>query len=390
MIPLGLTATQQGWLHATLAGSHSVNVTVQLLTLSGARVADLSNRLLEGQVNVDYTADVTRNCTMQLLDPDRTLSFESDSADEGAIYMDRMIRVIYSVKVPQMNTWVDIPVFCGPVIGMDRDDAVISLEAQGKENLAKGASNRTFTRKKNTNKGNVIRDVLKELSGEDKFDFPEVTNKLSADYSLGRESIPWDSAKSIASGISRQLFYDGRGYAKMRSLPGTPVFTFKSGDGGTVLSIPQISYDSSEMKNAVRVKGGVPKGSKTAVDVTVAADKSHPLSPYRLGRNGVSRYLLEVIEDDTIRSTVEATEKAGTTLNDRLLQTVDVKFDAMPIPHLEPGDMVRIQTEEYATTFRLEQFSIPLVVGDTPMSVGYTKDFSVRKSAWKWAPKKKK
>lgn len=389
MIPLGLTATQQGWLHATLAGSHSVNVTVQLLTLSGARVADLSSRLLEGQVNVDYTADVSRACTMQLLDPDRTLSFETDSADEGAIYMDRMIRVVYSVKVPQMNAWVDIPVFCGPVTSMDRNDSVINIECQGKETLAKGAAWRTFTRKKNSNKGNVIKDILTDLTGENKFDFPEVTNKLSADYSLGRESIPWDSAKSIASGISRQLFYDGRGYAKMRSLPGTPVFTFKSGDGGTVLSVPQISYDSSEMKNTILVKGGVPKGSKTAVEASVAADKSHPLSPYKLGRNGVPRVLLEVIEDDTIRSKAEATEKAGTTLNDRLLQTVDVKFDAMPIPHLEPGDMVRIQTEEYATTFRLGQFSIPLVVGDTPMSVGYNKDLSVRKSAWKWAPKKK-
>ncbi|TKT03449.1 hypothetical protein [Streptomyces lasalocidi] len=353
-------------------------------------MADLSNRLLEGQVNVDYTADVTRNCTIQLLDPDRTLSFESDSADEGAIYMDRMIRVVYSVKVPQMNAWVDIPVFCGPVVSMDRSDSVISLEAQGKENLAKGAAWRTFTRKKNTNKGNVIKDILADLTGENKFDFPEVANKLSADYSLGRESIPWDAAKSLASGMSRQLFYDGRGYCKMRSLPGTPVFTFKSEDGGTVLSTPQISYDSTEMKNAVLVKGGVPKGAKTAVSVFVAADKMHPLSPARLGRNGVPRYLLEVIEDDSIRSNAEAEQKAGTVLNDRLLQTVDVKFDAMPIPHLEPGDLVRIQTDEYATTFRLYQFSIPLVVGDTPMSVGYNKRLSVRGNVWRWTPKKKK
>jgi hypothetical protein len=389
VIPLGLTATQQGWLHSTLAGSHSIHITIQLLTLSGARVADLSSRLLEGQVNVDYSADVTRNCTLQLLDPDRALSFETDSADEGAIYMDRMIRVIYSVKVPQMNDWVDIPVFCGPVVSMDRNEDVISIECQGKEVLSKGAAWRTFTRKKNTNKANVIKDILEDLSGENKFDFPEVSSKLPSDYSLGRESIPWDSAKKLASGMSRQLFYDGRGYCKMRSLPGTPVFTFKSGDGGTVTSTPQISYDSSEMKNIIWVKGGVPKGSKTAVSVYVAADKSHPLSPSRLGRNGVPRYLLEVIEDDSIRSKTEAEEKAGTTLNDRLLQTVEVAFDAMPIPHLEPGDMCRIQTDEYATTFRLYQFSIPLHAEGT-MSVGSHKNLSVRKNAWKWTPKKKK
>jgi len=358
------------------------------MTLSGARVSDLSDRLISGQVNVDYTADVTRNCTIQLMDPNRTLSFETDSADEGAIYMDRMIRVIYSVKVPQMNAWVDIPIFCGPVVSMDRDDDVINVEAQGKETLAKGAAWRTFTRKKNTNKVNVIRDILKELSGENKFDLVETTSKLPKDYSLGRESIPWDAAKSLASGLSRQLFYDGRGYCKLRSLPGTPVFTFKSGDGGTVLSAPQISYDSTEAKNIVLVKGGVPKGAKTALSVYVAAPSSHPLSPQKLGRNGVPRYLLEVIEDDAIRTKTEAEEKAGAVLNDKLLQTVDVSFDAMPIPHLEPGDMVRIQTEEYATTFRMREFSIPLVAGDS-MSVGYQKRMAVRKGLVGWAKKKK-
>ncbi|MET7741975.1 hypothetical protein [Streptomyces sp. NPDC005385] len=301
--------------------------------------------------------------------------------------MDRMIKVIYSVKVPQMNAWVDIPLFCGPVISMDRDDDVINVEAQGKEVLAKGAGWNTFTRKKNTNKVNVIKDILKDLAGENKFDFPELSNKLPSDYSLGRESIPWDSAKSLTSGLSRQLFYDGRGYCRMRSLPGTPVFTFKSGDGGTVLTAPKLSYDSSELKNVIQVKGGIPKGSKTAVNVYVAAPSTHPLSPQKLGRNGVPRRLLETIEDDTIRTKAEATEKAGTTLNDRLLQEVSVSFDAMPIPFLEPGDLCRIQTEEYATTFRLRQFSVSLVAGEN-MSVGTIKKLAIRKGAIGYKPKK--
>ncbi|MDQ0793553.1 hypothetical protein [Streptomyces sp. B1I3] len=329
-------------------------------------------------MNVDYTADVTRNCTMQLFDPDRTLSFETDSADEGAIYMDKMIKVIYAVKVPQMNSWVSIPVFCGPVISMSRDDNLINLECQGKETLSMGASWRTFTRKKNSNKVNVIADILRELSGERQFDFVELSSKLPADYSLGRESVPWVAAKKLASGLSRQLFYDGRGYCRMRSLPGTPVFTFKSGDGGTVLTTPQIDYDSTEVKNIILVKGGIPAGAKKGVEVSVSAPATHPLSPQKLGRNGVSRYLLEVIEDDAIRSKAEATAKAATTLNDRLLQEVEVSFDAMPIPYLEPGDLCRLQTEEYATTFRLSEYSIPLVAGEQ-MSVGYVKRMQVRK-----------
>ncbi|MFD8618259.1 hypothetical protein [Streptomyces sp. NPDC059513] len=303
--------------------------------------------------------------------------------------MDKMIKVIYSVKVPQMNDWVDIPVFCGPVVSMNREDDVINIECQGKESLAKGATNKTFTRKKNTNKVNVIRDILRELAGETKFDLVELNYKLPSTYSLGRWSIPWDVAKKLASGMSRQLFYDGRGYCRLRSFPGTPAFTFKAGDGGTVLDAPQITYDSTEVKNAVWVKGGVPKGSKTAVDAFVAAPASHPLSPQKLGRNGVNRYLMEIIEDDAIRSKAEATEKAGSVLNSRLLQEVEVTFNAMPIPHLEPGDVCRIQTDEYATTFRLYKFSIPLVAGNE-MSVGWVKRMAIRKGAVGYKPKKKK
>lgn len=389
MIPLGLTATQQGWLNTTLAGSHSIHITVQLLTLEGARVTDLSTRFLGGQVNVDYAADVTRNCTMQLFDPERAMTFETDSANEGALYLNRMIRVIYSVKVPQMNDWVDIPIFTGPIVSMDRDNDIINIECQGKEVLARGAAVRTFTRKKGSNRVNVIRDILRDLTGENKFDFPELSYKLAADYSLGRESIPWDAAKRLASGMSRQLFYDGRGVCRLRTFPGSPVWTFKDGDNGTVVSTPKISYDSSEVKNAVQVKGGIPKGAKTAVSVTLVAPSSHPLSPFKLGRNGVGRYLLEVIEDESIRSKAEAEEKAGTVLNDRLLQEVDVDFNAMPIPHLEPGDLCRLSTEHYATSFRLREFSIPLVAGEV-MSVGSIRNVNVRRNAWKWAPKKKK
>ncbi|MEU3599897.1 hypothetical protein ABZ714_14395 [Streptomyces sp. NPDC006798] len=339
-------------------------------------MSDLSDRLIAGQVNVDASADISRNCTMQLLDPNRTLTFETDSPDDAAIYMDRMIRVIYSVKVPQMNAWVDIPVFCGPVVSMDRDDDIINIEAQGKEVLAKGAAWRTFTRKKNTNKVNLVRDILKELSGEDKFDFAELAYKIPADYSLGRESIPWDTAKSLTQSMARQLFYDGRGYCRMRSLPGTPVFTFSSGDGGTVLTSPKVSYDSSEAKNTILVKGGVPKGAKSPVSASVSAAFTHPLSPFRLGRNGVPRYLLEVIQDDAIRTVSEAQALADKRLEENLLQTVEVSFDVMPIPYLEPEDLVRINTEEFSATFRLREFTIPLIAGEA-MSVNYTKRTSL-------------
>jgi hypothetical protein len=54
-----------------------------------------------------------------------------------------------------------------------------------------------------------------------------------------------------------------------------------------------------------------------------------------------------------------------------LLQEVDVKFDALPTPHLEESDVVRVYTDEFNSAFRLNEFSIPLTT-KALMSVGYT------------------
>jgi hypothetical protein len=152
------------------------------------------------------------------------------------------------------------------------------------------------------------------------------------------------------------------------------VFTFQSGDGGSVLTEPQIAYSSEELRNLVWVRG------EGTISVSRAAPASHPLSPQKLGRNGVPRYLLNAITDTNIRTIAEATTLAEATLADSLLNAITVSFDAMTIPHLEPNDMVRVTTGDFSNAFRIHQMAIPLVVGGN-MTVGYlaNKSPNVRK-----------
>jgi hypothetical protein len=373
MIPLGLSAAEKGALEDTLTGTHSVHVTVQVLDLEGHHIGDpVTDKLLSGQVNIDYAGAVTRSCTLSLLDPRRSLHFDSESPTDGALYVDRMVKVVYSVKAPRGNDWFDIPVFCGPISSMDRTNDVVNIEAQGKEILAQGAAWKTKVYKKGHYRVDVIKSILRDLAGETKFTFPEHSAKLPHDLSVGRESIPWHVARKIAKGMNMQLFYDGRGVARLRHHPASSQFTFKSGDGGSVLTPPQITYSTENLKNIVWVRG------KGKVSVSRAAPHSHPLSPQKLGRNGVPRYLLDSVQDTTIRTRAEAVDVAKTRLNDALLSAIDVSFDAMSIPHLEPGDMVRVTTDDFSNAFRIHQMSIPLVVGGN-MSVGYLANRSPHK-----------
>ena len=379
MIPLGLSAEQLKTLHSVLAGHHSIYVTAQLLTLDGTRLADLSWRVLDGQVDVDSNAAVTRSCTLSLFDPNRTMSFDTDSPDDGAIYLDRMIQVNYAVRGPGTEQFV-IPVFTGPVTKLSRSNDVINVEAQGKEVLAMGAVWATRTYKKGMRKTDLIRSVLAEVAGETKFTLVESTQRMPADYTIGMGNTPWGVARNIANSMGLQLFYDGRGTARLRPLPPSSVFHFRTGDGGTVVKPPQISYSSDELANVIWVEGAVPKGATKPVTGSRAAPSTHPLSPARLGRNGKPRYLLRKVQNSSITSQAAAIELATKELATALLQAVDVSFDAMPIPHLEPMDMARLYTDDFGNAFRVLKFSIPLTTGSSgegpPMSVGYLKRVS--------------
>lgn len=392
MFKLGLRRHELRTYHHELTQHHSIRVRVHVLNLAHERLANLSDELLDGQVNIDADGEVTRSATLTYLDRRRTYDFSSDSPANGAVYADRMLRITYGVKVPALEEWVDFPIFTGPVVQLSRAGDEVTIECQGKELLALGQAWEPMTLKKGRPKVDAIRQIMRERGGEDHFDFPDLDARLPKAVTLGRQSQPWLVAQKIAESLNRQLYYDGRGVLRLRQHPENPVYTFRDGRlGGEVMTAPQVSFSTENVRNAVWVKGGKPK-SKRKDDATPqdgdekdkergvrhfeTAPRSHPLSPWRLGRDNAPRFLLEVIENQHVRSEKEARQLAQRVLRHRLRQLVDVSFDALPVPHLEPGDEVRIDTDAFAMDFPLRQASIPLK-HDQLMSVGYHRQVSV-------------
>lgn len=366
---LGLTAAQLREYHATLSTSHTRTVTVQVLRLDGTPVTVLTPRILDGQVVVDADAEVSRTLTMSFLDPAHALQFDSESPDDGALYADRMLRVTYTVLVPALGAHVECVVFTGPLVKLDRSGDVVSVEAHGKERLALGELWQPLNLKKGTKKVEAVRTIM-ERTGETRFALPQLATRLPKGKSLDRMTPAWTHARKIANSMARQLFYPGNGVCTMRRWPARPCFTFTYGDGGYVCSDVAISNTTDDFRNVVLVVGGKPKGSKKRVRYTATA--TGLLSPARLGRNGAKRYLVERIEDDNVRSKQEARRRAERVLNDRLMSVVEVTFDSLPVPHLDPGDIVRVNTGGGTITFRLRRFTLPLGTdGDPVMSVGY-------------------
>jgi hypothetical protein len=119
----------------------------------------------------------------------------------------------------------------------------------------------------------------------------------------------------------------------------------------------------------VRVKGAIPKGKKLPITVQVGLPRTHPMNHITMGRNGVSRVLLEVVDDDNIKTAAQAQALATAKVNALALQAVDVKFDTLVAPHLEPLDLYTLKTDDFSLLARVTQMTIPL---RSPVSnIGY-------------------
>lgn len=393
---LGLSAADLRAYHAALADSGQVRTQVSVLNLQHERLNSIDHQIIDGQVDVSSSGEVTRSCEVTFSDDTRAITFDSDSPANGALFADRMLHIEQGVKVPGIG-WVDAPIFTGPIYGQKRGDKSTIITAQGKESMARSPAVawQPMTVRKGVAKVDAIRRIMRERAGETRFALPDLKERLPKSVSLGRMSEPWLVCQKIARSMNRQLYYDGRGVLRLRNLPGNVVFTFRDGTGGMILAEqpPDVSFDITTVRNTVWVKGGKKKAKRRpnetraefetrqekerGVQFRAVANRSHPLSPWRLGRPDSPRFLVHVIENDHIRSEKAARVRANHDLAELLRQHVDVTFGSLPAPHLEVLDLARVDCEGFALTFRLRDFSIPLHVGGA-MTVGSMKNVQVR------------
>lgn len=385
-IDIGLKAAEKKRYLELLLTSHAIEVTVQLMDLSHNYLADISHLMLSGQVDIDASAtESTRTCTMELLDPKKALALDGNSPTDGSMYYTRQIKVIYSVVSVDRTERFSIPLFCGPLSKVDRNGVVLTINAVGKEKLSSGSVWTTKTFKKNAQKSSVIKSLMVDFGGEhpskvlvkDYATVAAASRRLPADLVVSalKESTPWTTAKRIASGMNRRFYYDGRGNAIMKKRTSTVQFSFT--ENGALLSQPNASFDAESVINSVLVMGGVVGTGKNKRRISYRAvpPRGHVLSPWSMGRWGKPRYLTEVVSDDTIKSTKEARLKGQSILNQKLREQVDVSFEALPIPHLEEGDLCSVVSDNYTGQFYLTKMSIPLTANGRS-TIGYLKRVS--------------
>ena len=386
MLPLGLSTQEQRWFHEALVSSQRTHTRLQLLDLDHNHLGDLTELLDDGQVDIVSIGEkATRSCSLTLFDPWHRSTLDGATPGTTGVYLDRMIRVIRSTWVPQMGEWVDVPMFTGPITKAPRSGHSLNVEAMGKEILAQSPRLKARVWAKGLTRVGVCRSILEELAGETRFDLPSLGPKsarLPKNLTLPEESIPWDHVMRLSRSMNWQGFYDGRGVFRMRAKYSRPVWEFRDGDGGAVLSMPQVEPDiaDEEVFNRWRVKGN------GKIDITRTIPTWHSRSPQSLGRrdrsgNLVPRYLLHVEENDDIRTRAEAVDLAEEMRREGMKDTGKVTWEGLVIPHLEPVDTLQIDAGGIVTTARLREASWSLRAATA--TYGYTKVLRRNRGMWR-------
>ena len=370
MIDINVGNAQEKVFRDLLLRAHDLKTRVQLCDLSGNHKKDLSPMFLDGQVTVDATAEVTRALDISFIDPLGKIDIEPDSPSKSSIFIADLMKVWVVMRDPTTDKVYQVPVFTGPIDAVTRTDMFLDVKCVGKERLALDNvwSGKVF--KKGQKKTDVIRWILVNMVGETALDIPDRAAKLSRDLKVSHDDVPWKVASQLAGSMNLLLLYDGRGIARLRARSSKPslILTEK-----WVSDYPQVAFDLTEgVYNAVRVIGGKPKKAKTKITWTEVASKTDSLSPWRLGRNGVPRFITYLVEDDSIRTLAEAKSLAKDLLDSGLKSGVSFTVDGIMDPRLEEYDVVRAAVGDVSVQSSIKSFTIPLTAGDDG-SYGYVR-----------------
>lgn len=367
---LGLNADEFRAYVQTLSRTHERRVTIVVTDLDGKRPRTLEPMILDGQVTVDARAQApqpTRILTLTFLDPSRSLDFEPEADADAPIHRSRMVQVTYSVKVPELDRWVDCEVFTGPIHDFDRTGAVVSLVAHGKEVQAMGARWEQRGWPPKTRKTRIIRQLLED-TGETVLRVPDLPATTPAKVTVMRLDMPWTVAKRLGRSMNRQLYYNGAGAAILRPVPQRPVFTFGP---EWLLSDVSVDRDPEGMHNVFRVVGAVPKGSKKRVASTLFLNPGHPNSSQSLARNGKPLRLVNEERNDQFKTRADCRRRATQLRDDAMRAAVDVSVDVLPVPFLDERDLVRVTDGSGSHVLRLDRWVLPLGVEGAPaMTLG--------------------
>jgi hypothetical protein len=369
-----------------LRSSHAMRVRVMIRDRNEKVIGALTQpdvRVQSGEIQIDTTSDVTRQLSLTIDDTAGVLEVFPNSPRAAGMYVDNFISVSYGVWVDAVGKWVDASVFWGPITQIERSGAAVSIEASGKELLAR----QPFTRMQTTTiqKGVPITDAVQAIMdplGETRYALPVLPRaRMRNPVSVHPQDDAWDYVKQLAASADRFLYYNGAGELVLARRTPAPLWEWAV--GVDVISYPAVTFDAiTDTRNVVQVTGSDPPGKASKLArVSVPADPGHPLSSKSLARNGKPRWMADFETADHLWRAADVKSRAASILRRKLSAQMSASFTTFPIPAVNEWDLCQVAGDDgWVVQFELTNATIPLTP-DATMSVGVNVNVSASQMA---------
>lgn len=382
MRPPELDAQEMRAYVRALTQTTAQRVGIDLLTLDFKPVTSLRTIGLDGQIDIQALAEVTRTAELGFFDPDRSLGFDTTDPWDGVGNVNRLIQVTHSLYIPSLDKWGTTTIFTGQPLAVTRDGERVSARCfdLGIRHMNHPPA---YTLPKGMFKLSAIREVLRR-NGHTRVKIPAPVSgsaRLAAPVPVGGPEdrlAPLRVIRRIARDQGWHFFFDAAGYAVVRPYPKTPTMKLVAqGEAANTLGVPAVSVDNSTIYNRALVSSKRQKSKKESDKYVIrrgvkALDATHSYSARSL-RSGGEDWIntLYVTNNDLVTQT-QVNRAARDELAKVTEQTNDLRIVAVPFFHAEPRDLISVEFDDLTVTRPLLEASLPIFDdGNSGMTIGY-------------------
>ena len=357
--------------------THVAPVSVEVWdTRINAQIATLQP--IGGEVTVDSRRAIRRQCSLEFVDEDGTLT--PANYDAVLAPFNRELRIFRGVRLADgTDEMVPLGVFIITSVNVeDRIDGIkISVEGSDRSlriARAKWSDNR-FWIDSGTAKETAIRNILIDRWSSVQTAFPATGQTTTILYpTLDQNSDPWRKAQEIAQSAAMDLYFDELGICRMRPIPdpdtGTPIITYADGEEAVLISLSK-NLSTDESANGVIYTG---EGTNLAIGIIGSAWDMNPASPTYRPVYGDQPVFLS---SPTILTTAEAQAAAEAELRKRIGATEKISWGQIVNPAHDVFDLIAIEREpsKVDAVLMVDSLSIPLKPDDAMNAVARARRF---------------
>src|SRR5699024_1040569 len=358
----------------TVRGAHTIRTRVDLMR--DGKVTHPNIPFIDGEVEVSASSVVRRSLRLTLPPkfkdgPDSELFTSPYDPAHPLSHYGQAIRVRKGVEYPDGTAeWVPMGIFRidGHRDASLLDASAVQIEGVSYESYVQDARFPTARSVSSPSCVTLIRDLILEVLPKAKVRIATTFDRRVPRTTFERDR--WEAIETLAASIGCDVYCDGDGVFTIKdstTVNDKPVWTFKPGPGGTLVSAgSQGSRDG--VYNAIVVTND---NAVTDVEpVYYMAVDDNPSSPTRYGdpENGAYGMVPMFMEIPTLTSQSQAYRAAHANLAKHLGASETFDLTSVPFDPLEAGDLVTIQRdpEAHPNDIRVhivDNIQIPLVAG---------------------------